>query len=382
MINRLAKFKLALSYSKAALDKIRSRVHCGLRISPLIKKGVLTAPGPITVSINLTHLCNLRCRMCGQWRRKDVYRKEILPLEKLKELVDDVAQFHPKIYLWGGEPLLYPHFSELVRYLKEKKQYTIINTNGVLLKKYAAEMVDLRVDGLDISIDGPPEIHNEIRGVPRTFEKVIEGLKILGEHRRIPGQRRPMIKAISTISETNQDFLDETLEMLESTHLFDAAIFNLGWFTTEKIGVATDRIFRKYLGCGSSSWNDFVGALGEVDSEKVASFMTRISSHGRKGTLPVFFIPSITPKEVEEYYCRPSSFMGRKACLSPWISLEIRPDGNVTFCPDFPDYIIGNIKEDSFFEIWNGEKARKFRGLLVKKGLFPLCSRCCGLYVG
>jgi len=379
-MNNRAKLLMALKYPGAARERIRSRILSRIKISPLIKKGVTAAPGPGTISINLTHLCNLRCKMCGQWRRKDVYRQEILSLEKLKDLVDAISGYRPKIYLWGGEPLLYPEFSDLIRYLKEKEQYTIVNTNGVLLKKYAAEMVDLKVAGLDISIDGPSEIHDEIRGVPGTFEKVIEGLRFLQECRRKSGQRKPMVKAICTISELNQDHLEETLDLLESTGLFDAVIFNLGWFTTEKIGEATDRIFRKHLGCGSSSWRDFVGALGKVDPGKVKSFMERVSSHHRKGALPVFFIPSLGPEEVEEYYLRPASFMGRKICYSPWLNLEIRPNGDATFCPDFPDYIIGNILEETFEEIWNGAKAKKFRRLLLEKGLFPLCSRCCGLY--
>jgi MoaA/NifB/PqqE/SkfB family radical SAM enzyme len=375
------KLKLAANYPLAARERIRSRLLSRIKIGPLIKKGVAEAPPPGTISINLTHLCNLRCKMCGQWRRKDVYRKEILPLEKLKGMIDDLSDAHPKMYLWGGEPLLYPDFSGLIRYLKDKKQYTIINTNGVLLKRYAAELVDLKVDGLDISIDGPPAIHDEIRGVPHTFEKVIDGLRVLRECRRESGRRKPMVKAICTISKMNQDHLEETLDLLESTGLFDAVIFNLGWFTTEKIGRATDRIFQKHLGCGSTSWKDFVGALGNVDPGKVKSFMERVSSRRRKGGLPVFFIPSLDPGEVGEYYLRPSSFMGRKKCSSPWSNLEIRPNGDATFCPDFPDYIIGNILEEPFEKIWNGEKARKFRRLLIENGLFPLCSRCCGLYI-
>jgi len=371
---------MALRYPGAARERIRSRILSRIKIAPLIKKGVTAAPAPGTISINLTHLCNLRCKMCGQWRRKDVYRKEILPLEKLKNLIDDVSGFHPKMYLWGGEPLLYPDFSGLIRYLKDKNQYTIINTNGVLLKRYAAEMVDQKVDGLDISIDGPPAIHDEIRGVPHTFEKVIEGLRFLRECRRKSGRRKPMIKAICTISKMNQDHLEETLDLLGSTGLFDAVIFNLGWFTTEKIGRATDRIFQKYLGCESTSWKDFVGALGNVDPGKVKSFMERVSSLHRKKSLPVFFIPSLGPDEVGEYYSNPASFMGRKVCFSPWLNLDIRPNGDVTFCPDFPDYIIGNVLEEPFEKIWNGEKARKFRRFLIERGLFPVCSRCCGLY--
>lgn len=378
-MNSLSKLLLALRYPGAARERILSRLRTRLRVAPLVRKGIDRAPTPTTVSLNLTHLCNLRCEMCGQWRRQDVYRREFLPLEKLQGLVDELSAARPKFYLWGGEPLLYPELAGLLRYLREKRQYTIINTNGVLLKKFAAELVGLEVDGLDLSLDGPPEVHDRIRGVPGTYRKVMEGLRLLKGERRKRGKRKPMVKAITTISALNIDRLEETLELFDSSGLFDAVIFNLGWFTTEKIGQATDRIFREHLGCPASSWKDFVGALGEVDPGKVKSFMESVAARRRSGP-PVFFIPGLPPGRVEEYYSRPASFLGRKTCFSPWLNIEIRPDGDLTFCPDFPDYIIGNINRESFQEIWNGERARKFRRLLLERGLFPLCSRCCGLF--
>ncbi len=378
-MNSRAKFLLALRYPVAARERLRSRLHTRRKIVPLHKKGIVRAPNPITVSFNLTHLCNLRCGMCGQWRRQDVYRKEFLPLEKFQGLIDELAPSRPKFYLWGGEPLLYPELPGLLEYLKAKKQYTIVNTNGVLLGKYAAEMVSLGVDGLDVSLDGPAEVHDRIRGVPGTYRKVMDGLRLLQEERRKRKTRKPMVKAITTISALNVDRLEETLELFAASGLFDAVIFNLGWFTTEKIGRATDRIFREHLGCPASSWKDFVGALGEFEPGQVKSFMESIAVRRRPGP-PVFFIPDLPPGRVEEYYSRPASFLGRKACFSPWLNIEVRPDGDLTFCPDFPDYIIGNINRESFGEIWNGERARKFRRLLLERGLFPLCSRCCGLY--
>lgn len=379
-MNSLSKFLLALKYPAAARERIRSRIRIRVKIAPLVKKGIDRAPGPITVSLNLTHLCNLRCGMCGQWRRQDVYRKEFLPLEKLRELVNAVSRYRPRFYLWGGEPLLYPELSGLLRHLQAAKQYTIVNTNGVLLGKHAVELADRGVDGLDVSLDGPAEIHDRIRGVPGTFEKVMAGLGLLRERRRVAGGRKPMVKAITTISAMNVDRLEETLDLFDASRLFDAVIFNLGWFTTERIGEATDRIFREHLGCSSSSWKDFVGALGELDPGKVRAFMEKVSSRRRKTQPTVFFIPDLLPGRVEEYYSRPASFLGRKTCFSPWLSLEVRPNGDLTFCPDFPDYIIGNINEETFADIWNGARARKFRRLLIEKGNFPLCSRCCGLY--
>jgi radical SAM protein with 4Fe4S-binding SPASM domain len=58
----------------------------------------------------------------------------------------------------------------------------------------------------------------------------------------------------------------------------------------------------------------------------------------------------------------------------------VEPDGDVCFCGDFPDYVIGNVKSESFTSVWKGEKARLFREKLAREPL-PICARCCGSYV-
>ena len=75
----------------------------------------------------LTPLCNLRCVMCGQRGEKGVLKgtfaaaesKKIVSLDTYKHLVDEIKHKHPTIYLWGGEPFLYPDLFPLVDYMKE-----------------------------------------------------------------------------------------------------------------------------------------------------------------------------------------------------------------------------------------------------------------------
>jgi radical SAM protein with 4Fe4S-binding SPASM domain len=63
-----------------------------------------------------------------------------------------------------------------------------------------------------------------------------------------------------------------------------------------------------------------------------------------------------------------------------WYFAQVEPDGDVCFCGDFPDYVIGNVKSDSFTSVWKGEKARRFREKIAREPL-PICARCCGSYV-
>jgi radical SAM protein with 4Fe4S-binding SPASM domain len=62
----------------------------------------------------------------------------------------------------------------------------------------------------------------------------------------------------------------------------------------------------------------------------------------------------------------------------PWSQADIDYNGNVHFCADYPDYVIGNIREQRFWDIYNGERAQKFRKELREspQGIFPGCLRC------
>ena len=75
-----------------------------------------------------------------------------------------------------------------------------------------------------------------------------------------------------------------------------------------------------------------------------------------------------------------ASTFGHDLCPVAWYFAQVEPDGEVTFCGDFPDYFIGNVRKSSFREIWTGEKASRFRQKLAREPL-PICARCCGSYV-
>jgi radical SAM protein with 4Fe4S-binding SPASM domain len=92
------------------------------------------------------------------------------------------------------------------------------------------------------------------------------------------------------------------------------------------------------------------------------------------------FIPNLKITDIPKYYESPTNMFGYSRCVMPWLATELMPNGDVAFCRDYPDYIIGNITEDSIVNIFNNERAQKFRQLLKDEdGLFPICARCCGL---
>lgn len=104
---------------------------------------------PETISIFLTYQCNLRCKMCGQWGEAGSSRyytadmlKQRLPFDLIAKLIDEVKGFRPNITLFGGEPLIYPEWAKVVRYVKSSGLRCNLITNGTLLTEYAGEVVD------------------------------------------------------------------------------------------------------------------------------------------------------------------------------------------------------------------------------------------------
>jgi len=84
-------------------------------------------------------------------------------------------------------------------------------------------------------------------------------------------------------------------------------------------------------------------------------------------------------QDVLSYYDDHKAVFGYDQCVSIFMTMEIDSNGDVSLCRDYHDYVIGNIVQDRLDDIWNGEKARKFRSSIEKDGIMPVCRRCCGL---
>ena len=94
-------------------------------------------------------------------------------------LLDQVAAFRPRIYLTGGEPTLYPHFAALLTEAKRRGFVVHLQTNGTLLDRVADSLVAQNVEMVTVSMDGPLEVHDAIRGQEGAFRKTCAGIKVL-----------------------------------------------------------------------------------------------------------------------------------------------------------------------------------------------------------
>ncbi|MCX6742838.1 MAG: radical SAM protein [Candidatus Parcubacteria bacterium] len=137
---------------------------------------------PIDLVLAVTYNCNSRCRMCNIWK------SEPLPLLDLAEYKQLLGTFK-EINITGGEPFLRPDLTEIVKLFVENNPNIriIISSNGFATELILAkikEIIKIKPDIiLSFSVDGLGELHDQIRGIPGGFNKVmatIKGVKELG----------------------------------------------------------------------------------------------------------------------------------------------------------------------------------------------------------
>lgn len=334
------------------------------------------------VYFRLTPLCNLRCVMCGQRGEKGVLKgsfaaqeaKKIVDLDTYKRLVDEIKHKRPTVYLWGGEPFLYPQLFDLVDYMMAAGLPVSVNTNGTHLAKNAEEIVRRRWQGIFVSLDGFEETNDQIRG-EGSYRRVVEGFEAIAREKKRQGAHLPHMGIVTTVNNLNYKDLYRLAEAARSFGL-SWHIFNLGTYTNGAIVERQRAFMREKLDTEIGCLQAFDTGYNEgIDGHELFDILNGI--HNMPVGYPIITVPALNPEKINTYY-GDLEIPVRTHCSVPWSQANIDYDGGVHFCADYPDYKLGNIKEQGFFEIFNGERARRFRDVLKASpdGVFPGCVRC------
>lgn len=333
-----------------------------------------------SVSLKITNKCNLNCTMCGFARNKTIQnsRRDDLPVEVWKEAIDKLSELGVKtISLLGGEPLLYDDIIEIMTYIKQKKINTIITTNGVFLKNYYKELIDLEILRINISLDSFPETHDKIRGQVGCFHSTMDGIKKISQYKKLKGKESPEIIINVVISENNHTEINNYLNYLDSITGIDSIFVVLGTFTTQSLGEKYSEQLLEYFGAEADSWRGFVDCLGVINYDEVKTVYKKVENKEFKKRV-VLFPPLKHIDDIACYYSEPEKTFSwaEECCWKPWYGFDILSDGDVIICNDWCDYPVGNILTDTFEEIWNGSKIKKLRKYILDGKNFEVCSRC------
>ncbi len=250
-------------------------------------------------------------------------------------------------------------------------------TNGTTLAAHAEWIVACGLDLLMVSLDGPAEIHDKVRGLPGAHARLRAGMEAVREARAANGAGGPYLVPLITINRENTRALPETFSICEEEEADFVGVY-YSWFNNEEVGRAHTERFQRSLGETPSAWEGYCGGAKDVDVEGLLESQRAIKA--RDWRFPYIFIPNLPGEAaVREYYGNPSSLFGFTDCLAPYFMVLILPNGDVATCRDYPDYVVGNIRRQPLSEIFNNGRYRRFRQALKEEGLFPVCARCCGL---
>jgi MoaA/NifB/PqqE/SkfB family radical SAM enzyme len=366
---------------------------------------------PAMISLNLTRRCNLACRMCFQFRKEgevprdiswyDVHRE--LPLEAWVKVLDEasgwrltqpipgwphplwarlvgnIVSWQPLLYVTGGEPLLYPQILELLEAARQRFYHIHLQTNGILLAGVADDLVSLNVSMVTVSLDGPPEVHDNIRGVKGSFHRTTTGFQALAEARRRRGSPFPLLCLRCTISKDNLDRLEELVPLAQELGA-DLLSFSHSVFSTPENVCRHNRLLS---GEQAQVWGlnlvnpsipegeYYQSEIGPEDVPRLEESLAAVRRQAR-GVLPLSFSPDLAHHHLAPYYLDIDHPFPDE-CRNLWMACRILPDGTVSPCLHL---VMGNITEAPLQEIWNSPVYLNLRRLAAK-GLFPGCARCC-----
>ena len=335
---------------------------------------------PVNIHLQPTLACNLSCRMCiqngpaGYLKDGNPLIKAHLPIENYEKFLEQAASHGPFVHVWGGEPLLYRHIDELIDLIRRMDLPVMMTTNAVRGLNHLDAI--MKLDVLRISIDGPAEVHDSVRGRPNTFKAVIDLIRTVGEERKRRKSFWPRIVTNTLIIDTTYSHLLDTVGILADLPV-DRCDLSLPMFTTRERGVAYKNILEKEWNATASAWEGFLIEGLTVDIEKITASLNHVRKNYSRSKFSLFPIGRIDG--IHDWYERLDKTFGFNRCGVATDNINILPNGDAVFCNDLPDLVVGNITEKPFDEIWNGETAISFRKRLAK-ALLPVCSRCCMLY--
>jgi AdoMet-dependent heme synthase len=277
---------------------------------------------------HLTERCNLRCRHCYQ----STPDGDEMSLPEILVVLDEIAQmfeawsqaygmaFSPSFTITGGEVFLRDDVFDILSTIKEHGFEISILSNGTLIDAQTARRLgELKVSGVQVSIEGPREVHEKIRG-RGTFNAALEGVYHL-------------------VTEDIPVTLNATLSALNADHFLALVDVSLA-AGVQKLG------FSRLVpwGRGRALYDQ------ALTPDQVQSLYKMLFSLNLDGLKLVSGDPLALQMNSPDLDQAPSNIpMG--GCAAGVSGITLLPDGTVIPCRRL-DIGIGNLRRDSLREIW------------------------------
>jgi AdoMet-dependent heme synthase len=301
---------------------------------------------------HLTERCNLACTHCYQEKRT---MTEMTPPEinrTLRNISNTIGQwsdtyeipFSTSFNITGGEPLLRKDLLKILQKIQKHKFNIYLLTNGTMIKKENARLfADIPVKGVQVSLEGPEEIHEAIRG-KHSFSATLKGVQYLLNE-------GITVTLNVTLSEINEAYFSDMV-MLAT----DIGVQRLGFSRLVPYGRGLTLLPRM------------------LKKEKVKELYESIFSINTPGLEIVTGDPVASQLNSEITENHDDSFPDG-GCAAGVSGITLLPDGTITPCRRL-GIPIGHILKDSLREIWAASNIlNALRNKSAYKGKCRVCKR-------
>ncbi|HXH18264.1 MAG TPA: SPASM domain-containing protein [Chitinophagales bacterium] len=318
----------AINAAKVIISYFRSRITGIPRLCGL----------PITVSVEPTTSCNLRCPECPSGLRAFTRDRGMMELSLFKKTVDELEYSLIFLYLYfQGEPYLHPRFADMVMYASRKNIFTVSSTNAHFLDDdNARKTVESGLSRLIISIDGITQDSYAKYRLGGNLERVLEGTKNLLKWKKKLQSNTPHVIFQMVVFRHNEN------EILGLHKIADDC-------GVDEVKLKTAQIY---------------------DFEKNHSLIPSNEKYSR-------YSANLLSPALNGFYQIKNPLLNH--CWKMWHSCVVTWDGKVVPCCFDKDasYVMGDLKKQSFRDIWTGEAYNAFRyRLLTSRKEIDICRNC------
>lgn len=288
---------------------------------------------PLTMEIEPTTSCNLRCPQCPSGLREFSRNTGMLDLPLYKKVIDEVHEELIWLILYfQGEPFLNKQFLEFVKYAASKNIYTATSSNAhYFTDELAKATVESGLDRLIISIDGTTqETYSKYR-IGGKLEKVIEGTEKLLYWKKKLNSKTPHIIWQFIAFKHNEHQIPEIKKLAKTVGV-------------DELGIKTAQIY---------------------DYQTSDNFIPENNDLSRYEKLP------------DGTYQIKNKLLNQ--CWRMWRGSVITWDGLVVPCCFDKDatHRFGDVSNDSFERVWRGPQYNQFRSAILKsRKEIDICKNC------
>ncbi len=309
------------------------KVLCSFYVSRFLKRPVQWGY-PVSISFEPTTSCNLRCPECPSGLRQFSRPTGMLKNDFFTRTIDEIhKELLYLIFYFQGEPYLNPDFLKMVKYASDKKIYTATSTNAhYLTDEIAKKTVESGLDRLIISIDGTTQdVYQQYR-VGGNLEKVLAGARNIVKWKKQLKSKTPFVFFQFLVVKPNQHQIEEIKQLAK-----EVGVDEVRFKTAQVYDYKTDP-------------NNLISTIDKYSRYK---------------------------KNADGTYIPKNKLANR--CWKLQHANVITWDGLVVPCCFDKDAMhqLGNLKTQSFKEIWHNDNYKQFRSQLMKsRKNIDICANC------